>query len=265
MAATQSRQHFLLPLAVPHLDRVGIHPYFHPLADQPGRHRVDVPLHGDGAARLHSHPQPAKRFLPLRRQRMQVLAFVDELLRSRLIPSRAHVVQESHVGFLAGKVVAATQEQGLLHRPLEAMVALLDVAVLVTLAGVDRLRPDFIVSHQGAIALRELLGAGGLHRQAHAVGAMLRRHAAQSPDRVLEARTEALEALGEAERDVLPVRVRQHEVVDQVRERLTRDGHAQLGHVREVGGTEPAGRMLLGEKHLLGRSVRCQPMLDVSL
>jgi hypothetical protein len=196
---------------------------------------------------------------------MQVLAFVDELLRSRLVPSRAHLVQENHIGFLAGKVVAATQEQGLLHRLFEAIVALLGVAVLVALAGVDRLWLHVVVRHQCLVAACELLGAGILDRQAHTVGAMLNRYTAQGPHRVLEARAETLETLGEAERDVLPVRVRQDEVVHQVRERLALDGHTQLRHVREVRGAELTGPMLLGEEHLLGRPVCCPPLLDVPL
>ena len=145
------------------------------------------------------------------------------------------------------------------------MVTLLGVAVLVTLAGVDRLRLHAVVRHQCLVSACELLAAGVLHRQTHAVRAMLHRHAAQRPHRVLESRAETLEALGEAERDVLPVRVRQDEVVDQVRERLALDGHAQLRHVREVRGAELTGQMLLGEEHLLVRTVRRQPVLDAPL
>jgi hypothetical protein len=174
-------------------------------------------------------------------------------------------MQEGGVRFLAGEIVAAAQQQGLLHRPLEPVVALLGVPILVTPAGVDRLRLHLVVGHQGAIARRELLGAGGLHGQAHAVAPVHGRHAAQGPDRVLEAGAEAFEALGEADRDVLPVRVCQHEVVDQVRERLPLDGHAQLGHVREVGRPEPARRVVLGEEHLLGRTMRRPPLLDATL
>ena len=265
VAAAQTRLHFLLPLAVPHLDRVGRHPYLHVLADQPRRHRVDVPFDADRAARLHAHLHDAERLLSTRRQRMQVLAFVDELLRSRLVPSRAHIVQKGHIGFLAGKVVTATQEQRLLHRLLEAIVTLLSIAVLVTLAGVDRLRLHSVVRHQRLVPACELLGARILHRQAHTVGAMLNRYTAQGPHRILEARAETLEALGETERDVLPVRVGQDEVIHQMRERLALDGHAQLRHVREVRGAELTGPMLLGEEHLLGRPVCCPPLLDVPL
>jgi hypothetical protein len=70
MLPTQTRLHFLLPLAVPHLDRVGIHAHFDNLADQSRWHRVDVPLDGDRAARLHADLHGAKRLLPPRRQRM---------------------------------------------------------------------------------------------------------------------------------------------------------------------------------------------------
>jgi hypothetical protein len=108
--AAQTRHHLLLPLAVPHLDRVGIHPHFHLLIDQPGRHRVGVPLHGDRAARLHPHRQAPERLLSPGRQRIQRSAFVHETLRSRLVPLRTHFVQEGHVGFLAVKVMAAAQE-----------------------------------------------------------------------------------------------------------------------------------------------------------
>lgn len=191
--------------------------------------------------------------------------FVDEPLCSRLVPAFADLLEERGVRFLAGKIMATAQEQGLLDRLLEAMVALLGVAVLVTLASVDRLRLHAVVRHQCLVTACELLGAGILHRQAHAVGAMLHRYTAQGPHRVLEAGAETLEALGEAERDVLPVRVRQDEVVDQVGERLALDGHAQLRHVREVRGAEPARRMLLGEEHLLGRPVCCPPLLNAAL
>jgi hypothetical protein len=261
----QTRLHFLLPLAVPHLDRVGIHPYLHLLADQPGRHRVGVPFHGDGATRLHPHRQAPERLLPPRRQRLQESTFVEEPLRSRLVPLRAHFVQEGHIGFLAGEIVAAAQEQGLLHRVLETMVALLGVAVLVPLAGVDGLRLHLVMGHQRGIAARELFRAGGLHRQAHAVAAVLSRHPAQGPDRVLETGTETLEALREAKCDVLPVRVRQHKVVHQVRERLALDRHAQFSHVREVGSAESARQMVLVEEHFPVGPMRRPPLLDATL
>ena len=76
---------------------------------------------------------------------------------------------------------------------------------------------------------------------------------------------EALAALGEADRAGLPVRVGQHEVVDQVVERAAVDGHAQVGAVGEVAGAQPAGVMHLGEEDLLGRPVQGPPLLDAPL
>jgi hypothetical protein len=263
--AADPRQHLLLPRAVPHLDRVGIHPHLHPFADQPGRHRIGVPLHGDRAARLHPHRHPPARLQTPRRQRLQASTFFDETLRPRCVPSHAHLVQERGVRVLAGEVVAAAQQQGLRHRPLEPVVALLGIAVLVTLPGIDRLRLHPVVGHQGRIPAGKLRGAGRLHRQAHTIGAVHGRHPAQGPDRVLETSAKALETLREAERDVLPVRVGQHEVVDQVRERLPLDGHAQVSHVREVGRPEPARRMVLGKEHLLVRPLGRPPVLDPPL
>ena len=144
-------------------------------------------------------------------------------------------------------------------------MALLAIAVLVTRMHIDRLRLDLVVRRQRLIAARELLRPRSLYRQRHAIGAMFLGDAAQCPQRVLEARAETLETLGEAERHVLPVRMRQHEVVDHMRERPAVDGHTQRGHVREVGGAEPARPMLLREEDFLGGPARGQPVFDAPL
>lgn len=263
--ALQARLNFLLSWTAPHFDRVGMDPHLHPLADQPGRHRVDVALDRDRAARLHAHAHLPKRLQPPRRQCIQIIAFVMECLLSLGIAAIAQRAQERHIGFLARKIVAAAQEQRLLDRPLEAVMALLAIAVLVTRVGIDRLRPHSVVRHQRLIAAREELRPRSLHRQRHAIAAMTSRHAAQRPHRILEPFAKTLEALGETERHVLPVRMRQHEVVDQVLERLAVDGHAQLGHVREVGSTELARRMLLREEDLLVGPTPRLPFVDAPL
>ena len=88
---------------------------------------------------------------------------------------------------------------------------------------------------------------------------------AQLPQGVLQALTEALQALREAQRPRLPVRVGQHEVVHQVGKRRAGDRHPQLGAVREVRGTQPARLVDLGEEHLLGGAVLGPPLLDPPL
>jgi len=99
-----------------------------------------------------------------------------------------------------------------------------------------------------------------MHGQRHAVGAMTLGHAAQFPQGVLHARAQAGEALRKTQRHLFPVRVGEHEVVEQVRKRLTLDGHAQLVHVREVRRAQPARFMHLAEEDFLGRSVLRLPL-----
>ncbi len=126
---------------------------------------------------------------------------------------------------------------------------------------IGRLGHHVVMPQQRLVAVRVLLGVAlVVHRQRHAVGAMPRRHPAQFPPRVLHARAETGEAFREAHRHVLPVRVRQDKVVEQVSESLARNAHAQAVHVCEIGGTEPARLMHLAEEHFLGRTVLRLPL-----
>src|SRR5216684_4280831 len=59
-------------------------------------------------------------------------------------------------------------------------------------------------------------------------------YSAWLPHRVLPSFAEALQALRIADCPRLPVRVRQHEVIHQMLERLTSECDPQLGHVGEV-------------------------------
>jgi hypothetical protein len=194
-----------------------------------------------------------------------MLLLLDETLAPSAIAARTHFTQERLIRFLARKVMAAAPQQRLLQRTLETMMALFGVAILVALPGVDRLRPHHIVPHQRLVSMREKLRPRCLHRQAHPVAAVFDWHAAQRPHGVLKALAEALETLGETERHMLPVRVRQDKMVHQVRECLPVDCHAQIGHVREVRGAQPARQMLLREENLLVRPARGPPVFDPPL
>jgi hypothetical protein len=99
-----------------------------------------------------------------------------------------------------------------------------------------------------------------MHRQRHAVGAVPCGRAAHFPEGVLQPLTQAGEALGEAQRHVLPVGGGEHEVVDQVREGLPLDGYTQFVHAAEVGGAQAARLVDLGEEHLSGRPVLGLPL-----
>ena len=153
-----------------------------------------------------------------------------------------------------------------MQRPLELAVALLDVAVLVGLRRIDGLALQAVVAQQHLVALlKRLPVTPRRHGRGQGVGAMQVRHAAQFDQGVLQAVAEALEALSEADGAGLPVRVGQHEVVDQVGERQALDGDLQARRVGEVRGAEPAGGVDLGEEDLLGRPVQGTPRLDVPL
>jgi hypothetical protein len=262
----QPRQLLHPPLGVPHLNPLGVQPGLDPLANQPAGHRVGIALDVDGAAAVHPHPQPLARLQPPRRQRPQQRQLLGQPPLPVGVEPPEQLSQEGFVGRAAREVAAAPQHQALVQRPLELPVALLHVAVLVRTRRLDRLPLQGVVPQQGLIPLVE--GRPFRPRRdggRQAVGAVQQRHAAQLAQGVLQALAEALVALGEADRARLPVRVRQHEVVDQVVERHAGDGHVQVGAVGEVTGGQAAGVVDLGEEHLPGRPVQGPPPFDVPL
>ncbi len=153
-------------------------------------------------------------------------------------------------------------------------MTLLHIAVLVGLAGLNPLPQQPVMIQQPLAAPRELrlatrsrLQEPGqvMHRRRQPIRSMLGRDSAQGPQGVLQALREALIALREADRAVLPVRVRQHEVVNHVVERLAGDRNAQLRQVGEVRLAESARLVHLGEEHLPRRSFQRPPGLDPAL
>ena len=220
----------------------------------------------DRAPRIDPHPPSPARLQPPRGQQPQQ----GQLLGQPRLPAGVELAeqpaQEGEVVAVAGEVAAAAEHQRLAQRPLELAVALLDVAVLVGAGRVDRLPGQAVVPQQRLVAALEDLRLGPRrHRRGQAVGAVDLGHAAQLPQRVLQPLAEALEALGETDRTRLPIGVSEHEVVDQVRERRPRHGHAQVLAVGEVAGAQPAGLVDLAEEHLPGRPVQRPPALDPPL
>lgn len=264
--ATQPRQPLDQALGVPDLDVVGVQSRLDPFPDQPAGHRVRVAAHVDRAATVHPHTHALAGVEALPRQRPQQGQFLDQPRLPAAVALREQLPQERLVRRPAGEVPAATQHQGLIQRPLELPVALLHVAVLVRLRRVDRLPLQPVVPQQRLVApLKSRAVTAGRDGRRQGIGAMHLGNAAQLGQGVLQAVAEALEALGEANRAGLPVRVGQHEVVDQMGERLAGDGHLQTGRVGEVGGAQVAGLVNLAEEHLLGRPVQGAPLLDVPL
>src|SRR5450755_3825882 len=84
-------------------------------------------------------------------------------------------------------------------------------------------------SELAAAALRQLMGCC---RQV--VGTVLDRHTTEPPKRRLHAATQGFKTLARANRYRLPVRVRQHKVIQQMREWLPGDDHFEFAHVGKV-------------------------------
>jgi hypothetical protein len=263
--AAQPRHLLDRPLRVMNLDLVRGQPDLDPLADQPAGHRVGVAQHVDGAAAVHAHLEAPGRLQAGRRQPAQQRQLLVEALLAALVELAEQRPQEAGVLIPALEVAAAAEHQRLAQGALEAVVALLAVAVLVRLPDVDGLRLQAVVPQQGLVALRELLVAARRHGGTHAVGAVELRHAAELPQGVLQALGQALVALREADGAGLPVGVGQHEVIDHVVERLAADGDAEVAAAGEVAGAEAAGVVDLVEEHLLLRPLLCAPGLDAAL
>ncbi len=250
---------------VPHLNHLGADACFEPRADQPRRYRVDVFLYLNGAPLPHTHPLAFQRFQPLPGQDAHLGLLLLKPLAAAQIAPRHQGPQEFPVLRPGGEIATATQQQLLLQCFLEAAMALLAIAVLMAAGGVGRLGRHVVVPQQRLIVGGVLLGIAVLvHRQRHAVRAMPLGNAAEAPQGVLQPFAQAGETLGEAEGHVLPVRVGQHEVVQQVRKRLAGEGDLQPIHVGEVRGAQPAGRVHLAEKDFLGGAVLGLPDADAA-
>lgn len=265
-AAAQPRQRGHQLLGVPHFQVFHVNPHLDPFADQPAVHRIGVVLHVDHAAAGHGHCQPLARFQPACRQGPQHRLLLDQPFRPGAIALLAHFAQERFVLGAAGKVPPAPQQQRLLHGVFEMPMRRLGVAVFVGLPRLDLLAHQGIVPQQPLITLGEVASLRQIiHGAAEAIAAVPLGHAAQFRERILQPHAQALETLGEAERHRFPVRVGQHEVINQMRERLPGKGHVQTVHVCEVRGAQPARMMDLREVHFLARSIRRAPLSDPPL
>lgn len=149
-----------------------------------------------------------------------------------------------------------SEQQRLIERPLELMMTLFHIAILVRLRGINRLPLQSVMLQQFLIPLlKRRPVTPRRHRRGQRIGAMDLRYAAQLSQSVLQAVAQALITLGEANRPRLPVRVRQHKMINQMRKGIPRDRDAQLRAVREVRGAQPARGMHLRKEHLLRRSL----------
>jgi hypothetical protein len=261
--APKPRQGVDLAGAVPDLQGLDHDVNVHRLTDQSAGQGVRVAADVDRAPRIDPRLEPAGHLQPASRQGRQHGHFFEETLLSVGIAPGHEPLEEDLIVAAAGEIAAPAKHQGLIDGLLEAVMTLLDVAILVGLSRLDRLGFEAVMRHQGLVSPGEHLGLRiGVDRRGQAIGAVPPGNSSQFPQGVLQPFAEALEAFGEADRPGLPVGIRQHEVIDQVVERFAGDGDAEGAHVSEITRGEPPRLVGLCEEHLPGRPFEGAPLFD---
>ncbi len=261
VATHQPRQRVNVLVRIPDLDAVGKEPCFDLLVDQPTMHRIDVAMNVNQAAGIDPTGQLQTRRQPRFGQAPERRNLFGEAILSTGVPRRHDLLQELPILVAVGELAAAAEQQRLIDRGLEVTVRRLRVAVLVRLPRVDPLARHAVVRQQIAIARLKLARRREVvHRRRQGIAAVPSRHAAQFPERVLQALGERLERLRGTRRHGLPVRVGEHEVVHHVIESPAGNGDIQRVHVSEVGGREIAGVVDLAEHDGLPGAVGRPPL-----
>jgi hypothetical protein len=236
------------------------------LPDQPTGNRVRVGSHGDRAAARDSHTlDDVVRVEPFIRQSIQMSQIIKEVLPSVVIGPLHQVFHEGNVFFAAVKTSTATQQQRLFDTILEMAVGRFDVAVFVGTASIGAFRFAVVVTHQSRIPFGEFATTGVIsHGRGQRITAMPFGHAAEFPERFLNAGTERFKRLRKTQRYAFDVAVRQHAVKERVLKSLPGDLHTQLVADREVTGRQSPRMMFLTEENCLARTMQASPFVDAS-
>ena len=134
------------------------------------------------------------------------------------------------------------------------------------LASIGALWLDLVVVHQIAITRAKLTVLRKVvDRRAEAIGAMFAGRAAQLPQRLLESAAHRLERFGKTDRDRLPIRIGQREVIQQMVEWLAADADSQRVHAGKVRRPQSAWVMHLGKHHRLVGTMPSSPIAYASL
>ena len=142
-------------------------------------------------------------------------------------------------------------------------------AVLVRDASVVARWLHAVMVHQRRVACSEILlriGVQVAERRRQTVAAALLRHAAERPQRILQALGQRDKTLAtQNDVGVLEAGEREPEMVESVIEGHARDGDAERARVGEVGQPQPAGFVLLAEDHILLGAFERAPRSDAPL
>jgi hypothetical protein len=179
--------------------------------------------------------------------------FHIEARHAGLITLVNQIAQKVFVGCTAGKIARPPHAQRLIHSLFEAMMGLLDVAILVGDADIVKSRFHPIVRHEGLIPARPLLAlAGGFlpDRSRQVISAVLLGEAPDGPQTGFDAFGQGLKALAEADHDGLHIGVGQHQVKEQVGKGFACQCHVQVIHVRKIGLCPLARLVALFKDHV---------------
>jgi hypothetical protein len=177
-----------------------------------------------------------------------------------------HVLYERVPRTLAVEVRASTNKQRLLEPTLHRAVARLDVSVLLLRAHSSRARRHAEVPHEREIVLVErplpvrrddaLPVGDAMRRRGRVVRLQPLRHSPELEERRLNTTAKSRHRLTQTRRRPLPIRERQREHAEHVREGDARDGDAELRRPGEVHL-----RGLAGAMHLCEHDVALWPAL----
>jgi hypothetical protein len=185
-SASESRQGVQLPGPMPDVEGFGPDVNIHLFADQTARQRVRVAADMDRAPRIHSGLEPPGHLQPTSRQRRQHGHFFEKSLLSVGIASGHELLEERLIVASAGEIATPSEHQGLVDGLLEAVMTLLDIAILVGLSRLDRLTFEAIMCEQSLVSASEHLGFGiAVDRGGQAIGAVSPRDSSQFPQGVL--------------------------------------------------------------------------------
>jgi hypothetical protein len=155
--APESRQGVQLPGPVPDVEGLGPDVDIDLFADQAAGQRVGIAADVDRAPRIHPRLEPSGHLQPASRQGRQHGHFFTETLLSMGIASGHELLEKRLVVASAGEIAAPSEHQGLVDGLLEAVMALLDIAILVGLPRLDRLTFELVMREQCLVSLSKHL------------------------------------------------------------------------------------------------------------
>jgi hypothetical protein len=172
-SASESRQGVQLSGPVPDVESLGSDVNIHLFADQTAGQRIGVASDVDRAPRIDPRFEPAGHFQPASRQGGQHGHFFSETLLSVGIAAGHELLEERLIVATTGEITAAPKHQGLVDGLLEAVMTLLDVAILVGLPRLNRLAFELIMGEQPLVSPGEHLRFGiAVDRRGQAIGAV---------------------------------------------------------------------------------------------